>query len=97
MRRVRKVGYQGRDSVSHRKYDRNVALKRYEMSGKLTYRGTKRGGKVIYGLGHDAGEAWGDTKDINPFSPEHKYSKNSPSFDEGVWLSKRKRMLAGKM
>lgn len=44
------------------------------------------------GSGHRAGENWGDAKDIDPTSPVTKYSKNSPSFDEGVWISKRKRM-----
>lgn len=43
------------------------------------------------GSGHRAGEHWGDAKDINPYSPVKKYSKNSPSFDEGVWVSKQKR------
>lgn len=62
------------------------------MSGKFTYRGTKVRGKVVYGLGHKAGEQWGDAKQIDPKSPVRKYSKNSPSFDEGVWLSKKKRM-----
>lgn len=72
------------------------AIKRVLFSRKattkgFTYRGTKKGGRVVYGLGHRAGEEWGDKKDINPDSLTRKYSKNSPSFDEGVKLSKAKR------
>lgn len=36
------------------------------------------------GSGHHAGEGWGDKKKIDPSSPIRKYSKNSPSFDQGV-------------
>lgn len=89
---MRQAGYKGRDPISHRKYSRRVLLKRFKMGGKMTYRGTKVRGRMVYGLGHKAGENWGDAKDIDPTSPVTKYSKNSPSFDEGVWLSKRKRM-----
>jgi len=49
------------------------------------------------GSGHRAGEDWGDKKNIDPESPQRRYSKNSPSFDEGVWLSKQKRKMAEKM
>ncbi len=44
------------------------------------------------GSGHRAGEKWGDVKDIDPSSSQRRYSKNSPSFDEGVAVSKKKRM-----
>lgn len=81
-------GYKGRDSVSYRRYSRKASLKRFEKTGKFTYRGTKIGGKVIYGLGHKAGESWGASKGIDPDSRVTKYSKNSPSFDEGVWKYK---------
>lgn len=46
---------------------------------------------VSGGSGHAAGESWGNTKDIDPESQQRRYSKNSPSFDEGVWISKQKR------
>ena len=36
------------------------------------------------GSGHRAGEGWGEAKQIDPESAERKYSKNSPSFDQGV-------------
>lgn len=78
------VGYQRRDSSTHRKYNRKSSLRRFMRTGKFHF--------VVNGSGHRAGEAWGDAKDIDPTSPVRKYSKNSPSFDEGVWLSKRKRM-----
>ncbi len=91
------VGYQGRDTVSHRKYNRGVSLRRAKKTGNFTFRGTKVGGKVIYGLGHKAGEDWGDKREIDPTSRVRKYSKNSPSFDEGVYKSKQKRKVAEKM
>lgn len=89
---MKKVGYQSRDSISHREYSRKTSIGRFKKTGKFSYRGTKVGKKVIYGLGHKAGENWGDAKDINPTSQVRKYSKNSPSFDEGVYISKQKRM-----
>lgn len=94
---MKQVGYQARDSVSHRTYDRKASIRRFLKSGRFTYRGTKIGKRTIYGLGHKAGENWGDKKNIDPESKETKYSKNSPSFDEGVYLSKKKRAIADKM
>ena len=84
-------GYAGRDSISHRTYNRKTSINRFKKTGKFTYRGTRVGNKVIYGLGHKAGESWGDAKEIDPKSQVRKYSKNSPSFDEGVYKSKAKR------
>lgn len=81
-------GYKGRDPVSHRKYNRKTSLARYAKTGSFTYRGTKVGNRIIYGLGHKAGEDWASRKQIDPESRIRKYSKNSPSFDEGVWKYK---------
>ncbi len=81
---IKKVGYKGRDSISHRTYNRKTSINRFKKTKKFTYRGTKVGGKIIYGLGHKAGEEWGAKKEIDPKSQVRKYSKNSPSFDEGV-------------
>ena len=81
-------GYGARDSGTHRKYNYKASIKRYNKTKKFTYRGTKVGGKVIYGLGHKAGENWGAAKGIDPDSVATKYSKNSPSFDEGVYKYK---------
>lgn len=77
-------GYQGRDAVSHRTYSRKASLNRYKKTGKFTYRGKG----VLKGSGHRAGEAWGAQKEIDPDSITTKYSKNSPSFDEGVYKYK---------
>lgn len=82
-------GYMGRDSVSHRRYNFKSSVNRFKKTGKFTYRGTKVGNKVIYGLGHKAGEGWGEKKQIDPESKVRKYSKNSPSFDEGVFKYKQ--------
>lgn len=76
-------GYASRDAGTHRTYNQKSSFKRYQKTGKIYY---KNGGS-----GHRAGEKWGDEKDIDPESTETKYSKNSPSFDEGVYLSKKKR------
>ena len=46
---------------------------------------------VSGGSGHVAGYQWGNAKDIDPDSQTRRYSKNSPSFDEGVKLSKISR------
>lgn len=77
-------GYKGRDSVSHRKYSFKTATNRYQRTKKFTYRGKGS----LKGSGHRAGESWGAQKSIDPESRVRKYSKNSPSFDEGVWKYK---------
>jgi len=84
-------GYQGRDPVSHRRYDRKTSLRRYKKTGQFTYRGTRVGGKMVYGLGHKAGEQWAEQRGIDPESRVRKYSKNSPSFDEGVYKYKMQK------
>lgn len=79
---TKKVGYNRRDAISHRKYNRGVSIRRYKRTGKFKNVGT--------GSGHRAGEKWGEQKNINPQSRITKYSKNSPSFDEGVYQHKQK-------
>lgn len=91
-------GYQARDKVSHRRYNRKTSISRFKKNGKFTYRGTKVGKRIVYGLGHKAGENWGEAKGIDPKSQTRKYSKNSPSFDEGVYQYKQRaksKALAG--
>lgn len=83
------VGYQRRNAVTHRKYNRKASLRHYKRTGKFR--------TVSGGSGHRAGEAWGNAKGIDPDSRTTRYSKNSPSFDEGVYLSKKKRKMAAKM
>lgn len=82
-------GYKGRDSISHRTYSRKTSINRFKKTGSFTYRGTKVGRKTVYGLGHKAGEEWATKKEIDPTSQVRKYSKNSPSFDEGVYKYKQ--------
>lgn len=81
-KRVALKGYKGRDPISHRKSNLYVQYRRFK-DGKMTYRG------VPPGSGHAAGEKWGEQKGIDPNSQVLKYSKNSPSFDEGVWTYKK--------
>src|SRR6266853_849282 len=81
-------GYKGRDSITHRQYNRKTSLNRFKKTGQFTYRGTKTKKGIVFGLGHAAGENWGASKGIDPSSKATKYSKNSPSFDEGVYKYK---------
>ncbi len=91
-------GYKARDAISHRKTRLATLIHRFN-SGKVTYRGKGK----LKGSGHAAGREWGEKKGINPDSQVRKYSKNSPSFDEGVWQYKAskagaaKKALAGKI
>lgn len=86
---MKKIGYKQRDRIAHRTYSWKRAVGRFRRRGKFN--------TVNGGSGHKAGEAWGDAKDIDPNSPIRRYSKNSPSFDEGVYMSKKKRAMANKM
>ena len=74
------VGYKRRDSGTHRRYNFKSSIKRYKKTGKFVYVGN--------GSGHEAGEKWAEKNNINPDSMTTKYSKNSPSFDEGVYKHK---------
>lgn len=76
-------GYKSRDAVSHRITRLAALVKRFN-SGTVTFRG--RGESK--GGGHRAGYKWAESKGIDPHSRIKKYSKNSPSFDEGVWQYK---------
>ncbi len=76
----RGVGY------NRRGYNWAKSINQYKKTGSF---------KVVKdGSGHDAGFKWGNAKKINPDTMQRRYSKNSPSFDEGVWLSKRSRQKA---
>ena len=76
-------GYKARDATSHRKTALRTLMRRFK-GGTITYRGKGR----LRGSGHAAGRRWGESKGIDPHSRIKKYSKNSPSFDEGVWQYK---------
>lgn len=76
-------GYKEKFKNGKTKYKWNKALKTYKRTG---YFKTK-----INGSGHDAGYKWGEAKSIDPSSRVHRYGKNSPSFDEGVYQYKKSR------
>jgi len=82
--RKKAVGYQRRDPITHRRYDWGAAIKAYKKTKRFRY--------VKDGSGHKAGEEWADRKGIDPEATQTRYGKNSPSFDEGVYKSKQKRM-----
>lgn len=84
-------GYKARDKVSHRKTSLAKLVKRFN-SGTVTYRGKGK----LRGSGHKAGQDWGEKKAIDPTSRVKRYSKNSPSFDEGVWQYKAKKASEAK-
>lgn len=86
MARERKRGYARRDSGTHRTYNWDSAIKRYEKTKRFNYVGS--------GSGHKAGEDWAKKKNIDPDDPVTRYGKNSPSFDEGVYKSKQARKKA---
>lgn len=52
---------------------------------------------VKSGSGHDAGFRWAEAKGIDPSSRVTRYSKNSPSFDEGVYRYKDTQKQKQKM
>lgn len=83
-------GYKSRDIISHRRYNFETAINRFKRTGKFTFRGKG----VLAGSGHRAGESWGEEKGIDPESTNTKYSKNSPSFDEGVYQYKEAKRKA---
>lgn len=64
-------------------YSWGKSVQRYKKTGYFR--------TVSGGSGHDAGYKWGNAKDIDPESQTRRYSKNSPSFDEGVKISKDSR------
>lgn len=75
-------GYAERYATSGRKvYNFNKAIKRYKKTGYFKVRKD--------GSGHDAGTKWAEQKGIDPESRVHRYGKNSPSFDEGVYAYKQ--------
>lgn len=90
MPRTAGVGYKRRDPVAHRR--ENMA--RRLPASVLSFKKTGNFKYVKDGSGHRAGENWGDQKNIDPYSNTMRYSKNSPSFDSGVWLSKKKRKVS---
>jgi hypothetical protein len=82
---MKKVGYQRPG------YKWSKSIARFKRTGSFKKVGTRMGGIKVYGLGHRAGDDWGTKKDIDPKSKQRRYSKNSPSFDEGVYRSKERR------
>lgn len=71
-----KVGY------NRRGYNFNKSVRAYKKLGSWNH--------VKDGSGHKAGESWAASKGIDPSSRVTRYSKNSPSFDEGVYTYKQK-------
>jgi hypothetical protein len=83
---AKKMGYKRRDSISHRPYNRETSLARFHRTGSWAHSGT--------GEGHKAGFNWAMAVRIEPKDRHIKYSKNSPSFDEGVYEYKHSHRLS---
>ena len=77
-----KYGNRGK-GYNRRGYSWGKSQKRFRKTGFFR--------TVSGGSGHEAGQKWGNAKGIDPDSQQRRYSKNSPSFDEGVKLSKISR------
>ncbi len=82
-RKPTKVGY------NRKGYRFSKAIKSYKKTGKFK--------NVSRGEGHAAGYEWGKAKGIDPQSRIQRYSKNSPSFDEGVYKYKQEAKTKSKM
>lgn len=82
-RKPTKVGY------NRKGYNFNKSVKTYKKTGFFK--------TVKSGSGHDAGYRWAESKGIDPGSKEKRYSKNSPSFDEGVYAYKQSKLGTAKM
>lgn len=82
-RKPTKVGYKRKG------YNFKKSVASYKKSG---YFKTVKGGS-----GHDAGFRWAEAKGIDPESKVQRYSKNSPSFDEGVYRYKDVQKQRNKM
>lgn len=82
-RKPTKVGYKRKG------YNFNKSVKSYKKTGYFK--------TVKNGSGHDAGFRWAEAKKIDPQSHQKRYSKNSPSFDEGVYRYKDTQRQKAKM
>jgi hypothetical protein len=67
--------------VFKKSYNRAKSIAHFKKTGKFKNK--------IDGSGHLAGEKWAEKKQIDPHSRTRRYSKNSPSFDEGVYKYKK--------
>jgi len=78
------IGYKAKN------YSYSKALAHFKKKGIFKFRGKG----ALAGSGHKAGEEWGAKKAIDPTSKVRRYSKNSPSFDEGVYTYKQRALQA---
>lgn len=69
------------EGTFRKSYVRAKSIARFKKTGTFKNRGN--------GSGHLAGEQWAQKKEIDPSSQVRRYSKNSPSFDEGVYRYKQ--------
>lgn len=85
------------------RYDRKPGKAGYKRKGYnwhksiANYKKTGTFKTVKDGSGHNAGYNWASAKEIDPSSKQRRYSKNSPSFDEGVYKYKQEAKTKSKM
>lgn len=70
-------------------YNYHKSIKEYKRTGVFN--------TIDRGSGHAAGYDWAKRKGIDPSSRVQRYSKNSPSFDEGVYKYKQEAKAQSKM
>lgn len=70
-------------------YNFHKSIKEYKRTGVFN--------TIDRGSGHAAGYDWAKKKGIDPNSKIQRYSKNSPSFDEGVYKYKQEAKAQSKM
>ena len=84
---VRMLAKKMRNKVGYNRpgYNWDKSVRQYNKTGQWNF--------VKHGSGHKAGEQWANARGISPSDENNRYSKNSPSFDEGVYESKMKKQL----
>lgn len=76
------------EGLFKKSYNRKKSIASFKKTGKFKFKAD--------GSGHRAGEAWGAKRQIDPHSLVRRYSRNSPSFDEGVYQYKAKSKALAK-
>lgn len=94
MKKIKRMAYRYWSKPTDKGYKRkgynwHKSIREYKRTGIFN--------TVDRGSGHAAGYDWAKRKAIDPDSKERRYSKNSPSFDEGVYKYKQEEKAKSKM
>lgn len=94
MKKIKRMAYRYWSKPTEKGYRRRGYNWHKSIAG---YKKTGTFKNVSKGEGHAAGYKWAASKGIDPNSKERRYSKNSPSFDEGVYKYKQEMLSKAKM